>query len=196
MRLPLSSAQRALAVRLAQRSPLESPATNPWWAAVAVLLAPAPDSILLIRRAERSGDPWSGHIGLPGGRLDDADADLCATAMRETEEEVGLPLDRARLLGVLDDVWPRSPLPRTVVVRPYVFALDERPSLRFSGEVADAFWVPLTDLRDPALYRDTVVSLQGEDRSFPAYHLQGHVVWGLTERVLTAVVELMLAGEH
>ncbi len=191
VRLPLSPAQERLARQLTSRTPVEAQLVDPWWAAVAVLLVPDPESLLLIRRAERAGDPWSGHIGLPGGRRDPTDVDLCDTAMRETEEEVGCPLDRGRLLGVLDDVWPRSPLPRTVVVRPYVFALPERPSLTLSDEVAGTFWVPLSDLQDPALYRDTLVSLQGQQRRFPAYHLEGHVVWGLTERVLRPMMELL-----
>ncbi|MDH4045507.1 MAG: NUDIX domain-containing protein, partial [Gemmatimonadota bacterium] len=63
-------------------------------AAVAVMLAQESESVLLIRRAERVDDPWSGHIGLPGGRTSPSDADLLVTAMRETTEEVGVRLER------------------------------------------------------------------------------------------------------
>ncbi len=193
VRLPLSPTQRRIASALARRQPVEHPTATAAdaWAGVALLIAPDPDAVLLIRRAERVGDPWSGHIGLPGGRRDPTDSDLLATAIRETEEEVGCLLDSSQLLGTLDDVWPRTPLPRVVVVRPAVFALPDRPSLRLSAEVADAFWVPLTDLQDPSRYRDTIVSLYGQDRAFPAYHLSGHIVWGLTERVLTPVLEML-----
>jgi 8-oxo-dGTP pyrophosphatase MutT (NUDIX family) len=156
-----------------------------------VLLAPDPESVLLIRRAERAGDPWSGHMGLPGGRLDPGDPDLLATAMRETVEEVGCALSRDSMLGALDDVWPRSPLPRLIVVRPYIFGLPERPPVSLSGEVAEAFWVPLAELRRPEVYRETVIRLRGEDRVFPAYHLDAGVVWGLTERILTPLLELI-----
>ena len=62
------------------------------WAAVAIILTPQPDSILLIRRADRSGDPWSGHMALPGGRREPSDSDLAATAIREVAEEVGIQL--------------------------------------------------------------------------------------------------------
>jgi 8-oxo-dGTP pyrophosphatase MutT (NUDIX family) len=195
VRLPLSQLHLRLAQRLAARPPVEvAPASTgapPQMAAVAVILAPSPDSVLLIRRAEREGDPWSGHIGLPGGRRDPADADLGATAMRETLEEVGCTLSRDNLLGTLDDVWPRTPLPRIIVVRPFVFGVPERPALFPNREVADAFWVPLGELRDPANYRDTLVHIRGEDRLFPVYHLgPGDLVWGLTERILTALLEL------
>jgi 8-oxo-dGTP pyrophosphatase MutT (NUDIX family) len=154
-------------------------------------VAPDPDAVLLIRRAERAGDPWSGHIGLPGGRLDPGDRDLVDTALRETSEEVGWPLNRDQLLGKLTDVWPRTPLPRLIVVRPFVFAATDRPSLSLSDEVAEAFWVPLDQLRDPAIYREAVLEVRGERRGFPAFHLGPHVIWGLTERILTPLLELV-----
>lgn len=157
------------------------------WAAVSVIVAPDPDAILLIRRAERQGDPWSGHIGLPGGRLDPADQNLSDTAVRETFEEVGWQLERDALLGVLPDVWPRTPLPRLIVVRPFVFAVADRVEFTLSDEVAEAFWAPLATLRDPAIYRETSIELRGERREFPAFHLGQHVIWGLTERILSSL---------
>jgi 8-oxo-dGTP pyrophosphatase MutT (NUDIX family) len=195
VRLPLTSLQQRIAAALTHRRPTgEGPTLgldSPQWAAVTVLIAPDPESVLLIRRAEREGDPWSGHMGLPGGRLDPADADLLATAMRETVEEVGCALSREWLLGALDDVWPRSPIPRLIVVRPYVFGLSERLPVTLSDEVEEAFWVPLAELRRPDVYRDTVIRLHGEDRAFPAYHLEPGVVWGLTERILTPLLSLL-----
>ena len=65
---------------------------------------PEPE-VLLIRRAEKVGDPWSGHMAFPGGRADPRDPDLRATAVRETREEVGLDLENdAELIGILDDI--------------------------------------------------------------------------------------------
>ena len=88
------------------------------WAAVALVLrgqSARNAELLFIRRAERVGDPWSGHVAFPGGRRDDADTSLELTARRETREELSLELDTAaRLIGVLDDLRPRSPsLPST-----------------------------------------------------------------------------------
>lgn len=187
MRLSLSAWQRQLADRLAHRSPQLSPelSGNAVLASVAVLLAPDPDAILLIRRAERAGDPWSGHMGLPGGRPHAEDVDPCATAIRETREEVGVTLARTELIGQLDDVWPRTELPQVVVVRPFVFALSGRIPLVTNHEVAEAFWVPASQLRDPATYRDTELIVRGNRLTFPAYHVGSAMVWGLTERILT-----------
>jgi 8-oxo-dGTP pyrophosphatase MutT (NUDIX family) len=192
LRLSLSAWQRHLREALAHRIPLLSPELNATatLAAVAVLLVPDPDAVLLIRRAERSGDPWSGHIGLPGGRPQATDADPCATAIRETREEVGIALAPAQRIGQLDDVWPRTPLSQIVVVRPFVFALPQRPPLLDSDEVAEAFWTPVSHLRDPATYREATIHLRGQDLSFPAYHLESDLVWGLTERILTPLLAL------
>jgi 8-oxo-dGTP pyrophosphatase MutT (NUDIX family) len=159
-------------------------------AAVAVVLARHTESVLLIRRAERADDPWSGHIGLPGGRPSPADADLLETAMRETSEEVGIELDRAHCLGLLDQVSPRSPFAHVVIVQPYVFLLPKRPPLMLSAEVAEAFWVELSELRDPAIQREMQIDLRGQHLTFPAYHLPQGIVWGLTERILTPLLEL------
>ena len=100
-------------------------------------------------------------------------------------------LGRASLLGGLDDVSPLTPTARPVVVRPYVFALDQRPALVPNNEVALALWVEIEELRQDGVYRDLVLRLRGEDRVFPAYHLGPHVVWGLTERILTPMMDLL-----
>lgn len=146
---------------------------------------------LFIRRAERAGDPWSGQIALPGGRRDAADPDLLATAIRETREETGVELSAAERLGVLDDLYPRTPTLPPVVVRPFVFAIEQAPSLTLSDEVTDAFWVPLARLRAPGARRDITLTLRGAERTFPAYILGEHVIWGMTERIVTPFLELL-----
>jgi 8-oxo-dGTP pyrophosphatase MutT (NUDIX family) len=157
---------------------------------VALVLVPDPDALLLIRRAERAGDPWSGQVGLPGGRHDRADADLLFTAAREAAEEVGVTLYRHACIGVLDDVAPRTPVLPPVAVRPYVFALPARPPLLLNPEVAAAEWVELARLRQPTAIRPYDIILRGKERSFPAYHIDDLIVWGLTERILTRFLQV------
>lgn len=156
---------------------------------MAVILSPDPDSILLIRRAERAGDPWSGHMALPGGRQDPVDPDLMTTAIRETSEEVGLVLRPNQLVGSLDDVVPRTPVLPPIAVRPYVFLLDRRPELVLNPEVAAADWVPLDLLLHPETYHTVRLEIRGEDREFPAYRVEEAVVWGMTERILSGLLD-------
>lgn len=160
----------------------DDPATV--WAAVALIVVA--DAFLLIRRAERTGDPWSGHLALPGGRRQPADADLLATAIRETREEVGIVLERSDLIRALADVIPRTPSLPPVAVRPFVFALGEQPPVVPNPEVASALWIPLADLGAPGALRELPVTLRGERRSFPAYATSAGPVWGMTERILTS----------
>jgi len=191
LRLSLSPLQQQLASLLAQRPPQQGDTAGRLPAAVAVILVPRPDSILLIRRAERPGDPWSGQIGFPGGRQHSDDPDLRATAVRETAEEVGLGLKAETQIGQLDDLAPLTPTPVPVLVRPFVFALDLRPSLVPNPEVARVLWVPFADLRRSGTFRPTTLVVRGEPRTYPAYHLGSDIVWGLTERILTPLLGLL-----
>jgi 8-oxo-dGTP pyrophosphatase MutT (NUDIX family) len=157
-------------------------------AAVALILVPGPDGLeaLFIRRAVRVGDPWSGQIALPGGRHDPVDIDLEATAIRETLEELAVDLVGAERLGVLDDIRPRTQLLPPVLVRPFIFALPNRPHLRPSAEVQSAFWVTLPRLLLPGTQQDVTLPVPGGDRTFPAYVMGGDVIWGMTERILSS----------
>lgn len=187
---PLTSRLTRLRDHLAIHRPRVDGRDEPLiWAAVAVILAPDPDAVLLIQRADRAGDPWSGHMALPGGRQDPTEPDLVTTAVRETAEEVGLILRPEHLLGSLDDVVPRTPLLPPIAVRPYVFALDRRPVLTLNSEVAAARWVPLDLLLHPDTYNSVRLEIRGESREFPAYRLDDSVVWGMTERILSSLLE-------
>ena len=140
----------------------------------------------------RAGDPWSGQVAFPGGRHEPTDADLLVTAMRETREETGVELDGAERLGALDDLHPRTASLPPVVVRPFVFALAARPALVTSDEVQHAFWLPLGRLLEPGARRDITLPLRGEQRTFPAYAIGDDVIWGLTERIVTPFLDLIL----
>jgi len=164
-------------------------------AAVALVLAgeAADLHVCLIRRAEHEPDRWSGHMALPGGRVDADDPSIRAAAIRETREEVGLRLDRAPYLGALGTM-PVSAAgqPTGMSLSSFVFHLgDMLERFTLSEEVAEAFWVPLRHLLDPrhATRRPTLRDGVPLDR--PAVVYQGHYIWGLTYRVLTVFFEQM-----
>lgn len=170
--------------------PQAAPGASP--AAVALILLEGPQGLetLLIRRAERADDPWSGQVALPGGRRDPDDADLLATAIRETREETGVDLSSAERLGALDDLYPRTPTLPAVVVRPFVFALASRPTLVPGVEAARVFWLPLARLAQHGARRDLTLAVRGVARTFPAYVIDETVIWGMTERILTPFLKL------
>ena len=155
-------------------------------AAVALVLAATPEpSVLLIRRAERPGDPWSGHMALPGGYSATQDGHLEVTAARETREETGVDLSpTARLLGTLSDVAPISGLPR-VVVRPFVFELPRAIPPAAGPEVVEAVWLGVTELFAPASRRPLTLTFPSGPRTFPSIQIGSYTIWGLTERILS-----------
>jgi 8-oxo-dGTP pyrophosphatase MutT (NUDIX family) len=163
-------------------------------AAVAIALheVDAGLEFLFIQRAVRAGDTWSGQIAFPGGRREPRDADLLATAIRETHEEIGVDLSGAERLGVLDDLHPRTPVLPPVVVRPFVFALTKRPAMMLSVEVQDAFWVRLRDLQAPEARGEVRVDHPGIPmRVLPAYTIGNRTIWGMSERILTPLISLI-----
>lgn len=155
-------------------------------ASVALILSrDTPVSILLIRRQERAGDPWSGHMALPGGFRSPSDPLPSSTAARETREETGLDLDVAgELLGALSDVAPQNPLLPRVVVRPFVFALDHAEAGSAGPEVDELLWIPASDLFDAANRRELTLQFPAGSRTFPSIQVGRSTIWGLTERIL------------
>jgi 8-oxo-dGTP pyrophosphatase MutT (NUDIX family) len=148
--------------------------------------------ILFIKRAERVGDPWSGHLAFPGGRAEIHDATLLDLAMREAEEEVGIDARQGgRVLGRLSTVRPVSTRIPSITVTPYVALAPEgavpRPQ---PTEVEEAFWMPLGTLRKSG--RSAVVRWQvsGGTREWPAFPTPKGPVWGITERILSQFLEL------
>jgi 8-oxo-dGTP pyrophosphatase MutT (NUDIX family) len=164
-------------------------------AAVAVLIrhgASGEPELFFIKRAEYEGDPWSGHIAFPGGREEPGDESLLETAIRETFEETGIDLRvSSGLLGVLDDLRPRTVRLPAVVVRPFVFLVTDVIEPMLSSEVAGAFWVPLPVLLDRSVWRDARVRAGDTEISRFAFHHEGYVVWGMTERILSGLLSLL-----
>ena len=148
--------------------------------------------LLMIKRAEAERDPWSGHVACPGGRMEPADASLTDTAVRETWEETGIDLTRVgRFLGTLDDLSPRTPVLPPIVIRPFVAGVPSTVELVSSPEVAAAFWVPLSALRERAAWGMGTVKVRGVDREESTFTHGEYVVWGLTERVLRQLLHRM-----
>jgi len=155
---------------------------------------PAGDAaeVLFIKRAERAGDPWSGHLAFPGGRAEKRDATLVDLAMREAAEEVGIDARKGgRLLGRLPTLRPLSVRIPSVTVTPFVALAPPgavpRPQ---AEEVEEAFWMPLGTLRRSG--RSATVKWEGNDgaREFPAFPSPMGPIWGITERILSQFLAL------
>jgi 8-oxo-dGTP pyrophosphatase MutT (NUDIX family) len=176
-------------VRAALQGDRVSALERPRRAAVAVVLTEREVglSVLLVQRSERAGDPWSGHMALPGGHAQADDADLLHTARRETLEEVGLDLRAAELVGGLDDISPMRS--SEIAVSPFVFWLAQPSELQLSPEVARAVWAPLADLAEVTRRTTWEVQVGPARLRVPAYIIDDRVVWGMTLRLLDDLLE-------
>lgn len=150
-------------------------------------------SVLMIRRAEREGDPWSGHMAFPGGRKDPADRNTLQTALRETAEEVGFEAgDSSRLLGRLSDIATHARLRHgPMVITPYVFGLRERPALVPNHEVAETVWVPLGFLAERSNREKMRWAPNGVPLELPCYLFGGRRIWGLSLMMLDELLEIL-----
>jgi len=163
-------------------------------AAVAIILrenttTSEPD-ILIIQRAEHPLDPWSGHLGFPGGRLEPFDDSPERAAVRETREELDLCLDaHAQLLGPLSEVRARS-LSRLMPLSifPFVYELVKPAPLNQNGEVVKTCWVPLRFFQNMA-NRSTMPHPRDPAQIMPCYPLGDRAIWGIS---LSMLDELLL----
>ncbi|MGH7617565.1 MAG: NUDIX hydrolase [Gemmatimonadaceae bacterium] len=187
----------ALARRLAARPgrQLEIDAAGRYAAIALVLRASGvgEPELLMIKRAEMERDPWSGHVACPGGRMEPADRDLEQTAIRETWEETGVDLaEHGRILGTLDDIRPRSPHLPPLVIRPFVAVAEPTIEIAPSNEVAEAFWVPLSAIRESTAWGREMVRVRGVgEREESVFRHGEYLVWGLTHRALTQFLSLL-----
>ena len=184
--------------RLRAREARRQVAPTPRRAAVAAILRPsdADTEVLLIRRAERPGDPWSGHMAFPGGHHEPVDRDLRETAMRETMEEVGLNLHEHEYLGQLDEVAAMARGKAVgMTIAPHVFALHnvhEAPLvLRPNHEVAELLWGSLGRMFRGEVDAIKEISYGGETLHLPAFQVEQQLVWGMTHGMLRSLFSLL-----
>ena len=150
--------------------------------------------LLLVRRADRDGDPWSGHVALPGGVEEPADRDPADTARRETMEEIGVDLSQcARLLGAMSiEVSKTKRGVGLLAIHPFVFVLVDPldPPLSPSVEVQRAFWIPLAEIASGRLDTTRLWKAFGLELKLPGWAWDGEIVWGITHRIVSRLLAI------
>ena len=133
----------------------------------------------------------SGQIAFPGGGREEGDADVTATALREAQEEVGIPPAAVQVLGTLTQIYIR---PSNYEVYPTVGRLAARPAFQPNPrEVAQLLEIPLDDLLDPAHRRREQWQLGDRSALVPFYEVQGQTIWGATAMILSELFAVMQA---
>ena len=156
-------------------------------AAVVVLLKSTSQDlqVLLVKRAERLGDPWSGQTALPGGKRAPCDKDLKATVVRETLEETGINLlVGCRFLGAMEPV--RSTQKPEMKILAFVVLQEKEQTIKLNEELTEHFWAPLEEL---AKNEGTFKSGFGEQA---AYLNENYVIWGLTYKIMKNLLSILV----
>jgi 8-oxo-dGTP pyrophosphatase MutT (NUDIX family) len=129
-----------------------------------------------------------GQISFPGGGRSDADANLWETAIRETEEEIGVPRAGVRILGAL----PKLETVTDFEISPFVGAIPYPTEFTLhAGEVESIIEVPMSYLLDPMVVEERPVKWKGREHMTLVYHYKGHAIWGATARILADFLTVM-----
>lgn len=160
-------------------------------ASTLLLLYPGPDGELQLPLTVRNAAlrAHAGEVSLPGGGAEEQDASREATALRETQEEIGVEPAAVTILGALDDIWiPVS----NFELRPFVGATDRRPEMEpQTDEVALIVELPVRDLLHPGAIGDEIVHGPGWTLRVGGYRAGGQLVWGATARALAMLATIL-----
>jgi len=145
--------------------------------------------LLLILRKTYQG-VHSNQIAFPGGKFELQDADLKETALRETNEEVGVPIERVSIIKTLSPVYIP---PSNFEVQPFVGLYEQTvPFVLQEDEVEELVEVSLTDfMNDANLFEQTLSTSYAKNIIVPAFKLNGYTVWGATAMMLSEVKDLL-----
>jgi 8-oxo-dGTP pyrophosphatase MutT (NUDIX family) len=154
-------------------------------AAVLVPLIDRPDGLqLLLTRRSADLPSHAGQVSFPGGRVQDGDASIADTALRETEEEVGLSRRFVEVQGYMEPYETGTGFAIQPVVAIVRAGFDLKPDPR---EVAEAFEVPFSFVMDPANHQRHHAVWQGRKREYYAMPYGRHYIWGATAGMLVAL---------
>ena len=158
--------------------------------AIAVFIKEGDDDLwlLMIKRSETPQDPWSGQMAFPGGHAAKQDSSLFDTAVRETQEEVGVDARTQQFLGCLDNVYPKN---APMIVSSFVFLLLNKVDPKTSKEAEEIVWVPVSFLLDPKNISTFVVTIRGEETPMPCYNYSDHIIWGMSFRIIREIISKM-----
>lgn len=147
---------------------------------------------ILLTRRTTSVEHHKGQISFPGGAIDREDADAISAALREAEEEIGLPRESVEVLGVLD----LYATPSRYSITPVVGFLHSLPTLAPSShEVAEIFDVPLSFFLDKLNERIIPVKREGQWRDVYFYNYGDYEIWGVTAAIIRSFLQT-ITGAH
>jgi len=143
---------------------------------------------LMIQRPKYDG-VHSGQIAFPGGKMEDTDSDLIATALRETEEEIGIQAADIEVIGQLTELYIH---PSNFLVQPVVGWLNTIPETKADpAEVETVLTMPVFTFMQEAARQEKEVEVRDFRFKVPCYVVSDHIIWGATAMIMTEFLEVM-----
>lgn len=184
--------ERRLKAALAARTPQRTVVEDARAAAVLIPVVEAREPNLILTVRTDTVGTHKGQISFPGGSVDATDGSRMQAALRETHEEIGLDPSFVEVLGELD-TFPT--FVSGYVVTPFVGWLQRSPELRANpAEVAEVLYVPISDLTEE-IRAEPGFSHQGRSYPTEAWIWRGHVIWGVTARILRHFLSLLAEAD-
>ena len=159
----------------------------------AVSLIQVENEILILKRAEHELDPWSGHLSLPGGKIDPIDVSPLAAAIRETKEECGFDLHHHNDFKELELMSAGGKVNRPTLVQPFYFELLDKPAITLDlREHSEYYWVSLDYLRTPQFHTQKKKSKHYPHLDFDCIDIEGTDLWGFTYQLVMTTFNISL----
>lgn len=147
--------------------------------------------VVLMKRNTYPG-VHSGQISFPGGKVEDQDKNWVDTALRETEEEIGVPRQHISVLGQITRVYIP---PSNFLVQPVIGVANKRPHfIPHQHEVDELLEIPFSQFCNHNNRRTTKVEARGFTMTVPAYHIGKNIVWGATAMMISEVTQMLAQG--
>jgi 8-oxo-dGTP pyrophosphatase MutT (NUDIX family) len=159
----------------------------------AVLIALYPDNgvvrTVLMKRPDYDGT-HSGQVSFPGGKVEEEDVNIVATALREAEEEVNIKPDDVTVIGQLTELYVP---PSNFLVHPVLGILNKAPDLVPDQHEVESIHTPKIDylLREDIIDETDILLSTGFKFRTPSFKVDGHVVWGATAMIIAELKELL-----
>ncbi len=162
---------------------------NPKKAAVMALFYPKNDQTHLVLIQRTAHGIHSSQIALPGGKQEEQDPNLAYTAVRETQEEIGIEAQKINMITPLSAIYVP---PSNFLVHPYIGHLEQTPEFTLQAdEVAQIIEVPLVDFLSAPTTLHNIKASYSEFTGVPAYTIQGNIVWGATAMILSELKDVL-----
>ena len=162
---------------------------NPKKAAVMALFYPKNNQTHLVLIQRTAHGIHSSQIALPGGKQEEQDPNLAYTAVRETQEEIGIEAQKINMITPLSAIYVP---PSNFLVHPYIGHLEQTPEFTLQAdEVAQIIEVPLADFLSAPTTLHNIKASYSEFTSVPAYTFHGNIVWGATAMILSELKDVL-----